>query len=258
MARTRRQTLPVLAAAPPLLLALALAAALGCGVEATDETGDHTVFRGLRSGLVEQAGPSIDPKEWSWPDGEHPHAFVEVDGLGAIEIELFPELAPETVANFQKLAAEGFYDATTFHRVIPGFMIQGGDPQSRNDDPSDDGSGGPGYTIKDEFSQAPHLRGAVSMANRGSPNSGGSQFFIVHATSQRLDNQYTLFGRVVSGMGIVDRIAEVERDATGRWGPKDRPIEPIFLTRVWVTPAGTADSFAGALEDPPPPASPQP
>ncbi len=138
MARTRRQTLPVLAAAPPLLLALA--AALGCGVEATDETGDHTVFRSMRSGLVEQAGPSIDPKEWSWPDGEHPHAFVEVDGLGAIEIELFPELAPETVANFQKLAAEGFYDATTFHRVVPGFMIQGGDPQSRNDDNRYDGS----------------------------------------------------------------------------------------------------------------------
>jgi cyclophilin family peptidyl-prolyl cis-trans isomerase len=259
MARARRKTLLVAAIGPPLLAALA--ATGGCGVEATDTTGSHTVFRSMRSDLAEaETAPPIELEaleEWNWPDGEHSRAFVEVSGLGTIEIELFPELAPETVANFRKLAAEGFYDATTFHRVIPSFMIQGGDAHSRNDDPTDDGSGGPGYTIPDEFSRAPHLRGAVSMANRGAPNSGGSQFFIVHADSQHLDNQYALFGRVVSGMDIVDRITEVERDTAGRWGPKNRPLEPVLMNRVWVAPSGTPDSFASASEDTAPPASPQ-
>jgi peptidyl-prolyl cis-trans isomerase B (cyclophilin B) len=231
---------------------LAIVLASGCGIEAQESTGEHTVFRELRRGPIQSqaAETPVDPASWSWPAGEHPHAFLEVTGLGTIEIELFPELAPGSVANFEKLAAESFYDGTTFHRVIPGFMIQGGDANTRNDDPTDDGAGGPGYTIEDEFSDAPHLRGAVSMANRGGRDTGGSQFFIVHADSQHLDHDYSLFGRVVSGMDIVDRITEVERDAAGRWGPKNRPIESLEMSRVWVAPAGTAAAFAGALEDP--------
>jgi peptidyl-prolyl cis-trans isomerase B (cyclophilin B) len=245
-----------------LLGAIALVAA--CGVEARDADGGHTVFRELRSDLVvnRRADPEpVDVATWAWPRGDHPHAFIEVEGLGTIQIELFPELAPETVENFEKLAAEGFYDGTTFHRVIPGFMVQGGDANSRNDDPRDDGAGGPGYTIPDEFSNAPHVRGAVSMANTGAPDSQGSQFFIVHADSQHLDHDYSLFGRVVSGIEVVDQITEVERDAAGRWGPKDRPIESIRMTRVWVAPSGTAAALAETIEEPadaPGPAAPAP
>jgi peptidyl-prolyl cis-trans isomerase B (cyclophilin B) len=243
-----------------LLLAVQVA---GCGVEAQDAKGDHTVFRDLRTDLATTAADRtrVDPERFVWPEGEHPHAFLHVEGLGSIEIELYPELAPKTVANFEKLASEGFYDGTTFHRVIPGFMIQGGDPNTRNADPTDDGRGGPGYTIEDEFGKAPHVRGAVSMANTGAPDSGGSQFFIVHQDSQHLDGSYSLFGRVVSGLDVVDRIATVERDAAGRWGPKDRPIEPVEIGRLWVAPAGTAEAFAGARageDEVPAPASPAP
>jgi len=242
------------ARSPVLAALLVWTCVLGCGVEARDEGGDHTVFREFLGGHPGGA-PARSPDEvasWSWPEGEHAHAFVDVAGLGTIQIELFPELAPATVANFEELASSGFYDGTTFHRVIPDFMIQGGDPQTKNDDPSDDGQGGPGYTIADEFNDAPHLRGAVAMANTGSPDSAGSQFFIVHADSPLLDGQYTLFGRVVSGMGVVDAITRVETDSDGRWGPRSRPIESIEMTRIWVAPPGTADAFAGALE----PASP--
>ncbi|MEE2663032.1 MAG: peptidylprolyl isomerase [Myxococcota bacterium] len=233
---------------------LALVLASGCGIEAQDATGDHTVFRELRQRprATQRAPEPVEPTRWSWPDGAHPHALIEVAGLGTIEIELYPELAPNTVANFQKLAAQGFYDGTTFHRVIPGFMIQGGDANTRNDDPRDDGAGGPGYTIEDEFSDAPHLRGAVSMANRGAPATGGSQFFIVHADSQHLDRDHSLFGRVVSGMDVVDRIAEVERDIAGRWGPKNRPIESLAMSKVRVAPAAKAGTIAGARQDPAP------
>lgn len=248
----------------PLTAMAAMAAGLatGCGVEAQDSTGDHTVFRELRTDLVVNQNADPDPvaaDKWTWPEGEHPHAFIEVEGLGTIQIELYPELAPETVANFQKLAAEGFYDGTTFHRVIPGFMVQGGDSNSLDDDPRNDGSGGPGYTIPDEFSPAPHVRGAVSMANTGARDSQGSQFFIVHADSQHLDNDYSLFGRVVSGLEVVDRIAAVDRDSAGRWGPKDRPIESVQMGRVWVAPSGTAAALAETIEpadDQPGPASP--
>jgi len=224
--------------AQTLLLVLTALLALGCGVEGQEtEGGDHTVFKELRPDLVRSREPkpvSIRPDAWSWPSGERSHAFVEVEKFGAIEIELYPELAPNTVANFEKLAASRFYDGTSFHRVIPGFMVQGGDPNTRDDDPSNDGKGGPGYTIPDEFSEAPHLRGTVAMANRSRPDTSGAQFFIVHADSQHLDHSYNLFGRVVSGMDVVDQIAAAERDAAGRWGPKDRPIEPIVMRRVWV------------------------
>ena len=180
------------------------------------------------------------PSEWSWPEGPLERARVEVRGFGTIEIALFAELAPRTVENFKKLASSEFYDGTTFHRVIPGFMIQGGDPLSRNRDPSDDGSGGPGYRIRDEVSRAPHLRGAVSMANRLSPNSGGSQFFIVHQDSQHLDRHYALFGRVVAGLDVLDQIAATERDAGGRWGPRDRPIESVVIEQITILPPRAA------------------
>ncbi len=180
-----------------------------------------------------------------WPAGPRPRATLHVADFGNIEFDLYPELAPETVANFSKLAEEGFYAGTTFHRVIPGFMIQGGDPNSKNQDPRDDGQGGPGYGIPDEFSAASHLRGIVSMANSGRPNSGGSQFFIAQGDVRELDGQHTIFGRVSAGMDVVDAIASVEVDKHGRWGPAERPIASVVIERVTITPASAPEQPAG-------------
>jgi peptidyl-prolyl cis-trans isomerase B (cyclophilin B) len=166
-------------------------------------------------------------------EGPHAHAIIEIRDIGSIRIQLLPEVAPQTVENFIKLAEEGFYPGISFHRVIPGFMIQAGDPESRNPDPRVMGSGGPGYQIQDEFSDFPHTRGVVSMANRGYPNTGGSQFFIVHQDSPGLDGQYSVFGRVVEGIEVVDAISEVEIDTYGRYGPIDRPHPvPVVIDAV--------------------------
>jgi cyclophilin family peptidyl-prolyl cis-trans isomerase len=156
-------------------------------------------------------------------EGPHPVADLHVRDLGSIRIELLPEAAPKTVAQFEKLAGEGFYDGTTFHRVIPDFMIQGGCPNTRNADPRDDGKGGGEIFLEDEFTDLPHQRGAVSMANRGSLNSGGSQFFIVLADATHLDGKHAVFGRVIEGMEVADAIARLEIDKFGRYGPPDRP-----------------------------------
>ena len=138
---------------------------------------------------------------------------------GAIEVELFPDDAPKTVENFEKLSREGFYEGVIFHRVIPDFMIQGGDPTGT-------GMGGPGYEFEDEFNDHRVVRGALAMANAG-PNTNGSQFFIVTAEEASwLDGKHTVFGRVTSGMDVVDRISQAERDAN------DRPRKPVTIERV--------------------------
>ena len=132
--------------------------------------------------------------------------------FGNIVFELFPNIAPETVRNFVKLSKSNFYDGTLFHRVIPGFMIQGGDPNTKKPDKSNWGMGGPGYTIKAEFSSRSHLRGIVSMARAMDPNSAGSQFYIVTTDSTFLDRQYTVFGQVTQGMDVADKIVNLPRD----------------------------------------------
>ena len=132
---------------------------------------------------------------------------------GNISFNLLSELAPEHVRNFVKLANEGFYDGTLFHRVIPGFMIQGGDPTTKDPNrKSEWGMGGPGFNVKAEFSTRSHLRGIVSMARATDPNSAGSQFFIMHANNTGLDHQYSVFGEVTEGMDTVDKIAALPRD----------------------------------------------
>ena len=146
--------------------------------------------------------------------------------LGNIELELQNDIAPGHVKNFKDLAEKGFYDGTTFHRVIPGFMIQGGDPNTKSDDRSTHGMGGPGYTIKAEFSSTPHTRGVLSMARSQDPDSAGSQFFVVVKDSSFLDNQYTVFGRVTKGMEVVDKIVSVPRDS------KDNPDEKVEIKSV--------------------------
>jgi peptidyl-prolyl cis-trans isomerase B (cyclophilin B) len=144
--------------------------------------------------------------------------------MGEIVLRFFPEVAPGHVNNFLKLAREGFYNGTTFHRVIPGFMIQGGDPNSKKSDRSLHGMGGPGYTIKAEFNSKPHRRGIVSMARSNDPDSAGSQFFICVADSNFLDWQYTVFGEVVSGMDVVDKVVNMRRDG------RDNPLERAEMT----------------------------
>lgn len=149
----------------------------------------------------------------------NPIITIQMKNGGIMKAELYPEIAPETVKNFVDLAAKGFYNGLIFHRVIPGFMIQGGDPQGT-------GMGGPGYTIKGEFSangfknDLKHTRGVLSMARAMDPNSAGSQFFIMHEDSPHLDGQYAAFGKLIEGIEVVDDIASVRTDYN------DRPLEP--------------------------------
>lgn len=143
--------------------------------------------------------------------------------FGNIELKFFPDVAPGHVNNFIELAKKGFYDGTTFHRVIPGFMIQGGDPNSKDPDKSKHGMGGPGYTIKAEFNEKPHKKGTLSMARAAHPDSAGSQFFICVADAPFLNRQYTVFGEVVSGMDVADKIVNQSKDKN------DNPIEKIEM-----------------------------
>ena len=145
---------------------------------------------------------------------------------GKISFELLPDLAPETVRNFEKLTKDGFYDGTLFHRVIPGFMIQGGDPNTKTDNKGSWGMGGPGYNVKAEFSSRSHLRGIVSMARAQDPDSAGSQFFIVTSDSAFLDRQYTVFGQVKEGMDVADKIVNMNKDGN------DCPLEKVVMTKV--------------------------
>ena len=153
-----------------------------------------------------------------------PKEFVVIEtSFGNIEFEFFEDKAPGHVKNFKDLAKDEFYDGTIFHRVIPGFMVQGGDPNTKSDDRSTHGTGGPGHTIKAEFNDESHDRGIVSMARSQDPDSAGSQFFVVVKDSGFLDGQYTAFGRVTAGMDVVDKIASSPRDSN------DNPNERIEM-----------------------------
>ena len=139
----------------------------------------------------------------------HPTAVIVLEKGGEIQIELFPEDAPKTVESFITLSKKGFYDGLTFHRVVPGFVAQGGDPKG-------DGTGGPGYTLKAEFNKRKHVRGTLAMARAQSPDSAGSQFYICFAPQPALDEKYTVFGQVVKGMEAVDQIKIGDRMKTIR------------------------------------------
>ena len=159
---------------------------------------------------------------------QNPIVTIEMESGKKIKLELYPEIAPNTVANFVTLASKGYYDGLIFHRVIPGFMIQGGDPTGT-------GMGGPGYTIKGEFARngyrentLRHTRGVISMARSGMPNSAGSQFFIMHADAPHLDGSYAAFGKVTEGIETVDEIASVRTDR------QDRPTTEQKMRKVTV------------------------
>ncbi len=153
--------------------------------------------------------------------------IIEMENGKQIKIELYPDIAPITCENFEKLVKSGFYDGLTFHRIIPGFMIQGGCPK-------ENGTGGPGWSIKGEFSSngvkssLRHTRGVVSMARSMKPDSAGSQFFIMHDDAPHLDGQYAAFGKVIEGMDVVDEIAEVPTDYS------DKPVQPQIMKKVTI------------------------
>ena len=163
---------------------------------------------------------------------QNPIVTMEVEGFGTVEMELYPDMAPNTVANFVNLVEEGFYDGLTFHRIIDGLLLQGGDPNG-------DGTGGPGYSIKGEFSQngysdntLSHTRGTLSMARSMSADSAGSQFFIVVSDYPSWDGSYAAFGRVIDGMDIVDEISKVETDSS------DKPVENVVIKSMTVDTKG--------------------
>ena len=172
-----------------------------------------------------------EPADSEAAASENPVATIEMENGGVITVELYPEIAPNTVANFIELANSGFYDGLIFHRVIPGFMIQVGDPQGT-------GMGGPDYTIKGEFAangienDLSHVRGVISMARAQAYDSAGSQFFIMHADADYLDGQYAAFGMVIDGMDVVDEIAAVET------GANDKPVEDVVIKSITVDTRG--------------------
>ncbi len=167
-----------------------------------------------------QTPPQITPQAGTPEDASNPQVILETDS-GKIVLELFPKEAPITVENFLKLINQKYYDGLTFHRVIPGFMIQGGDPKG-------DGSGGPGWTIKGEFGARKHIAGTISMARTADPNSAGSQFFLCVAPAPHLDGQYAAFGQAFEGVEVAQKIVSVPR------GAQDRPTTPIKIVRAYV------------------------
>lgn len=153
------------------------------------------------------------------------NALINIKDYGEVELELYPDLAPITVDNFVKLVNKGFYNGLTFHRIIKGFMIQGGCPKGN-------GTGGPGYQIKGEFAAngvdnpIKHERGVISMARAMNPDSAGSQFFIMHKDAPHLDGQYAAFGKVIRGIEVVDKVAGVQTDF------RDKPLKPVIIETI--------------------------
>ena len=210
-----------------LLLAALLLCSLACA-------------KGTKSAA--SSGQTTETKEETNVDKTHPVATITMKDGGVIQLELYPEVAPESVKNFISLANSGFYDGLLFHRVIMGFMIQGGDPKGN-------GTGGPGYSIKGEFkangvqNDISHVRGVLSMARSQSYNSAGSQFFIMHEDGTYLDGQYAAFGRVTSGMDVVDKIAKTTTDSRDK-PYKDQVMETVRV-ETWGVEYGEPEKLPG-------------
>ncbi len=158
---------------------------------------------------------------------------VIITNKGSMKLELYPDEAQNHCNNFKKLANSGFYDGTTFHRVIPGFMIQGGDILSRDESRSNDGTGSPGWNVDAEFNDIKHVEGVLSMARSRDPNSAGSQFFICAAAAEHLDRSYTAFGKVIVNKDVIQKIVNVPRDSS------DNPLEPVRIIAIRVLEGST-------------------
>jgi len=186
----------------------------------------RTALLALTFALVAPLALAADKKQYEKPgdmkiDPKKTYTAVIETTEGKITAQLFPDKAPQTVNSFVFLAKEHFYDGVPFHRIIKGFMIQGGDPTGT-------GMGGPGYKLKAEFNDTKHVKGILSMARAQDPDSAGSQFFIMHGTSPHLDNQYTAFGKVTEGMDVVEKIATTPTDA------QDHPVKPVSIKSVTI------------------------
>ena len=201
---------------PRISRAAAIVTTLAAACFALGGCGDGEIVPANQETMLDEGVPEV-----------HPRMAIETE-YGRIDLELFPELAPRHVARVLELAASGFYDGLTFHRVVPGFLIQGGDPNTRDDDPENDGYGGlEDRRLQPEFSDRPFRRGSVGMARDYRPDGASTQFFIVVNRSPHVDEQYTLLGEVVGGMPVVDEIAGLPTDKRGR------PESPPTM-RVWV------------------------
>lgn len=177
------------------------------------------------------------PDEAKNMDKDQKEVAVLKTSDGEMVVEFWPEVAPKTVENFKKLAREGFYDGTAFHRIIKGFMIQGGDPNTKDlTNESRYGTGGPGYSIPAEFNERPHVRGVLSMARSQDPNSAGSQFFICLGTAKSLDRQYTAFGHLIKGLDVLDKIGDTPVTGSAM-GERSKPTSRVALESVKIVPA---------------------
>lgn len=209
-------------------VALAACAQNGdAGANAPTDSAATTATETTTSAAVETTSSAAAPVTEEKPMSSYENKVAELHtSAGQIDIRFFPDVAPGHVKNFLELAQNGFYNGTKFHRVIPGFMIQGGDPNTKGGDPSLWGTGGSGRNIDAEFNSVKHKRGIVSMARSSSPNSASSQFFIMVADYPSLDNQYSVFGQVTKGMDVADKIV------SARSGPNDRPLEPTTIDKI--------------------------
>ena len=205
-----------------IMLAFALLTLTACGEGTKSNSSTNNTVSGGSTTEAEDESKLV-----LLDSSQHPVVTMEMSNGGIVKIELYPEVAPNTVNNFISLVEKGFYDGLIFHRVIPGFMIQGGDPQGN-------GTGNPGYSIKGEFKKNKfsnnllHVRGVISMARSQSYNSAGSQFFIMHGDAPHLDGEYAAFGEVIEGMEVVDEIANQPT------GNANLPENPIYMEKVTV------------------------
>ena len=226
MKRTLRQPVTLLAVMCLLLVILA-----GCGNKPVASGNSSSSAAGSEATAAPQSTPAAATEGVPSADASHPVVTIEMDNGAVIKAELYPEVAPNTVNNFISLIQKGFYDGTIFHRVIPGFMIQGGDPDGT-------GMGGPGYSIAGEFNSNGftnnllHTEGVLSMARSQDMNSGGSQFFIMAADYPSLDGEYAAFGKVTEGLDAVQAIVNLPRD------DNDRPEQPPVMKKVTVDTLG--------------------
>lgn len=190
-------------------------------------------FAGCSSDKTDENSKNDESVSDSSTDSEYPVATITVKDFGVMKVELYPNKAPNTVNNFISLANKGFYDGLTFHRVYKGFMIQGGCPDGT-------GGGDPGYSIKGEFSgngvenDLMHTRGVISMARSKSPDSAGSQFFIMHEDAPHLDGQYAAFGKVTEGLDVLDKIADAEVTLNMSSGEMSTPVNKIIIESISV------------------------
>jgi peptidyl-prolyl cis-trans isomerase B (cyclophilin B) len=215
-----------------LLMSVALAACAQSGngggstpTETAVTTASETTTSPAAETTSSSATAAVQQQEKPMSQYENKVAELHTSA-GEIDIRFFPDVAPNHVRNFLDLASSGFYNGTKFHRIIPNFMIQGGDPNTKTGDPSTWGIGGSDKNVKAEFNRVPHKRGIVSMARSNSPDSASSQFFIVVADSNFLDNNYTVFGQVTKGMDVADKIVGAPK------GANDRPTNPVSIDKI--------------------------